>query len=111
MKIKKILISALLIMAFAVITVTPLLADNIILIQDSYYYSQNDTYITSQCATSASEPQGHSAVAIAGAYGYDEKISYGPYHPMHSATSATQYIGNHMDYHFNSYTLTNPFNN
>ena len=85
MKIKKIMISVLLIMAFAVITVTPLLADNIILIQDSYYYSQNDTYITSQCATSAGEPQGHSAVAIAGSYVYGETVKYGPYHGMHSA--------------------------
>ena len=111
MKLKKILISALLIMAFAVITVTPLLADNIILIQDSYFYSQNDTYITSQCATSAGEPQGHSAVAVAGSIYYGENKQYGPYHPMHSAISATQYIGNHMDYHCNSYTLENPFNN
>ena len=111
MKLKKILISALLIMAFAVITVTPLLADNIILIQDSYYYSENDTYITSQCATSAGEPQGHSAVAIAGSYVYGETVEYGQYHPMHSSATATQYVGNHMDYHQNTYTLDNPFNN
>ena len=111
MKIKKILISALLIMAFAVMTVTPLLADNILIIQDSYYYSENDTYITSQCATSAGEPQWHSAVAIAGAYGYGEAVDYGIYNPFHSYASVTYYVGNHMDYHCNTYTLENPHNN
>jgi hypothetical protein len=104
MKIKKILISALLIMAFAVITVTPLLADNILIIQDSYYYTENDTYITSQCATSAGEPQRHRAVAEASSI-WETKCGYGNWHGMHSNASVKVYIGNHADSHRNYYEL------
>ncbi len=107
MKIKKIMISVLLIMAFAVITVTPLLADNILIIQDSYYYTENDTYITSQCATSAGEPQKHRAVATVWSI-WDSLTEYGNYHALHSATSATIYIGNHADDHLNYYEVWQP---
>ncbi len=104
MKIKKIIISVLLIMAFAVITVTPLLADNIILIQDSYYYSDDWQYLTSQCATSAGEPQKHRAVATASSI-WETVVEKGNWHIMHSAISATVYVGNHSDSYYNYYEL------
>ena len=93
----------LLISALAVTIMLPVFADNIILIQDSYYYSDDWQYITSQCATSAGEPQEHRAVAIAGSVIYGETRKNGNSHVFHSNASATQYIGNHMDYYHNFY--------
>ena len=107
MTLKKAVISMLLISALAVTIILPVFADNIILIQDSYYYSDDWQYITSQCATSAGEPQAHRAVAVAGSVLYGETTHKGNWHPFHSNASATQYVGNHMDYHSNYYEPKN----
>lgn len=103
MKLKKIIISAFLIMTLAVLVATPILArSNIILIQDTYYYSQNGTYITSQCGTSAGEAERHRAVAEAISHVYGTKTGYGIIGPFNSSATATQYIGNHSD-DYNNY--------
>lgn len=104
MKLKKFIISAFLIMTLAVMVATPILArSNIILIEDRYYYTENGTYITSVCATSAGEPELHRAVAVAISHVYGSKVGYGRWHGTHSNASATQYIGNHSDDYNNYY--------
>ena len=104
MRTRKICISVLLIMALTVMAIVPLFAsDNIILIQDTYYYSQNDTYITSLCGTSAGEADRHRAVAVAISSAYGSTTGYGSIHAFHSSASATQYIGNHADDYHNYY--------
>ena len=106
MKLKKIIISAFLIMTLAVLVATPILArSNIILIEDRYYYSEDGTYITSVCATSAGEPQLHRAVAEAISFSYGVTKSYGNWHLYHSSAAATQYIGSHSDSFHNYYEL------
>ena len=107
MKLKKIIISAFLIMTLAVMVATPILArSNIILIEDRYYYTENGTYITSVCSTNAGEAQHHKAVAKAISAVYGTKIGKdSEYRPFSSHATATQYIGNHSDDYDNYYEL------
>ena len=106
MKAKKIIVSAFLIMAIAITVATPILArSNIILIRDTYYYTENGTYITSECATSAGEAEHHYAIARAISHVYGTTTNYGPVEPFSSYITATQYIGNHSDDYHNSYGL------
>ena len=106
MKLKKFIISAFLIMTLAVLVATPILArTNIILIEDRYYYTENGTYLTSVCATSAGEPQQHRAVAVATSHVYGSAIDQGMWHASHSSASATKYVGNHSDEYPNYYEL------
>ena len=108
MKLKKIIVSAFLIMALAVMVATPILArSNIILIEDRYYYTENGTYITSVCGTNAGEAQHHYAIANAISYVYGTTTMNGPTHAFHSYITATQYIGNHSDGYYNTYGLPN----
>lgn len=109
MTLKKAVISMLLISALAVTIILPVFADNIILIQDSYYYSDDWQYMTSQCATSAGEAQKHRAVATARSI-WETVTEKGNWHFYHSAISATVYVGNHSDSHENSYELWEPGN-
>ena len=97
----------LLISALAVTIILPVFADNIILIQDSYYYSDDWQYMTSQCATSAGEAQKHRAVAEASSI-WGTVTGLGNWHIFHSETSATVYVGNHADSHHNYYKLWEP---
>ena len=93
-------------MTLAVLVATPILArSNIILIEDRYYYSEDGTYITSVCATSAGEAQRHRAVAEAISSTYGTTRAYGSWHAFHSYATATQYIGNHSDSFYNYYEL------
>ncbi len=104
MNIKKTILSMLLIFALAVTIILPVFADNIILIQDSYYYSDDGQYLTSQCATYAGEPEKHRAVATASSI-WETVVAKGNWHMLHSSKSATVYIGNHSDSYYNYYEL------
>ena len=110
MTFKKAVISVLLISALAVTIMLPVFADNIILIQDSYYYSDDWQYMTSQCATSAGEAQRHRAVAKVSSI-WQTEFGYGNIHPFHSNASKTIYVGNHADSHCNYYQLESEINN